>query len=689
MSPLAARSARAGAPLLAALLTVGVVAVVGPTAPAAAQPAPVVAARPAAPQPHPVAPKMQVLRPRGVDQHAMSALRTAARTTTAAGSTAALAGTAPALVTAPTATSPFQLVGLTWAAKGAPAGITIDVRLREQGRWGSWQTLGVEDAGPDPDTAEGRRAAATAGSDPLLSDGADGVQVVVHTATGKAPAGLKVDLINAGTSAADGEPAAAPAPAQAQTTAATTAATTASRAGVAASAVRAAPRVAGQPSALGTASPMAVNSAPAIITRAQWGADESIRKPVDFNTTVKAMVIHHTDTTNSYTTLAQAEQQVRAVYAFHVEGRGWSDIGYNFVVDRFGHIFEGRAGSITKSVLGAHTGGFNTYTMGVAALGTFTTAAPPAAMVSSIAQVVAWKMSQYGANVNGTVSLRSSGGGTSRYPAGTVVTVPTVTGHRTFGATECPGDALWAQLGSIRSQAAAIVAREPVGTGYTPVTGVWWAGGPMLPAWYRAGYWWIPQANGTTRHVHFGVVGDFPVVGDWDGDGVTGLGVYASGTWYVTNQLPAGDASIQGTWQYGGAGMLPLVGVWPGTTTLGIGVNKGNVWSFRSTMSAGSSLTGFTYGQIGDEPIAADWDGDGSTTPGVLRLGQKWYLIQSLVASSRETVIPYGTFLAVASAGDWDGNGSVTPAAVKTDRWLSRNDLNGGASTVVKYFAPS
>jgi hypothetical protein len=434
---------------------------------------------------------------------------------------------------------------------------------------------------------------------------------------------------------------------------------------------------------------MAVNSAPAIITRAQWGADESIRKPVDFNTTVKAMVIHHTDTTNSYTTLAQAEQQVRAVYAFHVNGRGWSDIGYNFVVDRFGDIFEGRAGSITKSVLGAHTGGFNTSTMGVAALGTFTTATPPAAMVTSIAKVVAWKMSQYGANVNGVVRLTSTGGGTDKWPAGQTISVNAVTGHRTFGATECPGDALWARLGSIRSQASAIVAKEPVGTGYTPVTGVWWAGGPMLPAWYRAGYWWIPQANGTTKHVHFGVVGDYPVVGDWDGDGVTGLGVYASGTWYVTNQLPAGDASIQATWQYGGAGMLPLVGVWPGTTTLGIGVNKGNVWSFRSTMSAGSSLTGFTYGQIGDEPIAADWDGDGSTTPGVLRLGQRWYLIQSLVASSPETVIPYGTFLAVASAGDWDGNGSVSPAAVKTDRWLSRNDLKGGASTVVKYFAPS
>ena len=208
------------------LAPVTVLLTVAGLSPAASAAVAAPAAAPAAavaPAPHPVAPKMQVLRPRGVDAKAVAALAASTPQLRSALAGSAADVHAPALATAPTATSTFQLVGLTWAAKGAPAGITISVRLREKGAWGSWQDLGVEDAGPDANTAEGRAAAATAGSDPLLSDGADGVQVVVHTASGTAPADLKVDLINAGTSSADGEPAT---PAAATTPATTTATTT-------------------------------------------------------------------------------------------------------------------------------------------------------------------------------------------------------------------------------------------------------------------------------------------------------------------------------------------------------------------------------------------------------------------------------------------------------------------------------
>ena len=158
----------------------------------------------AEPAPHPVAPKMQVLQPRGVDAAAVRQLQATPQLRSALTPAPGQVAT-PALAIAPTRTSPFQLVGLTWATKDAPTGIDIKVRVREHGVWGAWQVLGVEDAGPDADTAEGRRAAAVSGSDPLLSNGADGVQVVVHTSTGRAPANVKVDLINAGTSAADGE----------------------------------------------------------------------------------------------------------------------------------------------------------------------------------------------------------------------------------------------------------------------------------------------------------------------------------------------------------------------------------------------------------------------------------------------------------------------------------------------------
>jgi hypothetical protein len=642
------------------------------TAPAAVQPqapaAPV--ARKAAP--HPVPPKMQVLAPRGVDAAALGRLR-ADRTQTAAALAAPATDPAtPAVVIAPTITKKFTLVGLTWSAHGAPQGIDIKVRVREAGAWSGWHSLGVEDAGPDPGTPEGRRAASTNGSSPLLTNGADGVQVVVHSATGRAPVGLKVDLIDAGTSPADGEaaatgpdPAAGPAALSASSASSATAA-----------AVRA---LAGSPVTVSTASSSPVGTPPRLYTRAQWGADESIRLPVLFNQTVRAMVVHHTDTTNSYTTLAQAEAQIRAVYAFHVNGRHWSDIGYNFLVDRYGRIFEGRAGSITRAVMGAHTGGFNTYTMGVAALGTFVSSTPPSAMVTSIARVIAWKMGQYGANPNGRVRLTSAGGGTSRYPAGTTITANAVTGHRTYGHTACPGDALWARLVSIRSQATAIMRTQRKGTGSWPVTGRWTEGGAVQPGWFRAGTWTLRRPDGTAQSVHYGTAGDIPFVGDWDGDGVTGIGVKRGQTWYFSNNALGGangTALTNNKFIYADTGDLPVIGVWPGQTGVGVGVVRSNKWYLRGPSTPGAigpSVATFVYGLIGDLPVVGDWDGDGSTTPGVTRGGGTWYRLSSLTNLHSQT-FKWGTFGDVPSGGDWDGNGATSPSVVRGSKWYDRND---------------
>jgi hypothetical protein len=645
----------------------------------------------AKPAPHPVPPKIQTLEPRGVDQGALTQLkagtaqsRAAARPDLAAGSDPA----APAVVIAPTTTQRFQLVGLTWDAAAAPSGVDISVRVHEPQGWAEWHTLGVEDAGPDANTAEGRAAAATAGSDPLLTDGADGVQVVVHTSTGRAPAGLKVDLIDAGTSAADGEPATPAVPvstAPAAQATATSAGTTTETAAVKAAVAKALPAV---KAPAGGASPARVVAQPAIITRAQWGADESIRKTVDFDSTVKAMVIHHTDTTNSYHSLAQAEQQVRAVYAFHVKGRHWSDIGYNFVVDRFGHIFEGRAGSITKAVHGAHTGGFNTDTIGVAALGTFTTPKPPAKMVSAIARVVAWKMGQYSIHIGGKVTLTSAGGGTDRYKAGKKITVNTLTGHRTFGRTACPGNALWDKLSSIRKQAAKIKDKRSAATGYWPVTGVWTAGGGVQPGWFRNGVWTLRKPNGSKLTVSFGAAGDTPVVGDWNNDGVTTIGVYrGAGHWLLTNELTAKPPTDQ-SFTFGETGDLPVVGLWPGKAQLGIGVVRNNIWTLRASVSAGSAFTSFTYGRIGDLPMAADWDGDGFSTIGFLRGGTTWLLKAHTLSGVTTNTFTYGVPGADPSVADWNGDGTVTTSTVRSTTWYVRNDIKGGRHTSLVTFSP-
>ena len=225
---------------------------------------------------------------------------------------------------------------------------------------------------------------------------------------------------------------------------------------------------------------MADSLRPAIVTRAQWGADESIRRPIDYNTTIKAIVVHHTVNANDYTR-AQVPAIIRSIYAYHVKGRGWSDVGYNFLVDRFGTVYEGRKGSIDKLARGVHTGGFNTYTMGIAAIGNYGTVAPSAALLNSIAQVAAWKLAPFGRDPLGTTTL-TAGIGSTRQPPGWTGPVSVISGHRDLAATACPGQLLYNQLPTIRAKVAALLV--PI----TAVTAVEAAppGSPVIATTYAA-----------------------------------------------------------------------------------------------------------------------------------------------------------------------------------------------------------
>jgi hypothetical protein len=110
-----------------------------------------------------------------------------------------------------------------------------------------------------------------------------------------------------------------------------------------------------------TAPPRQLSQAgtPAIVSRAAWGAEEEIvrARPL-IASTLKLAIVHHTAGTNSYTP-AQSAAIVRGIEVYHVQGNGWNDIGYNFLVDRYGTVYEGRGGGIEKNVIGAHAGGFN------------------------------------------------------------------------------------------------------------------------------------------------------------------------------------------------------------------------------------------------------------------------------------------------------------------------------------------
>ncbi|MFE9679567.1 peptidoglycan recognition protein [Streptomyces sp. NPDC006259] len=191
---------------------------------------------------------------------------------------------------------------------------------------------------------------------------------------------------------------------------------------------------------------------PGIVTRRGWGADENLReKGFVYTKKVKAAFVHHTASGNKYT-CSQVPSLIRGIYRYHVRSMGWRDIGYNFLVDKCGTIYEGRAGGVAKAVLGAHTLGFNSNSMGIAVLGTFTTAKPPAAAVKGIARLTAWKLGLFGANPNGKTYLTSGGG--NLYQKGKSVRLHVISGHRDGFATECPGRQLYGKLGSARSTAA-------------------------------------------------------------------------------------------------------------------------------------------------------------------------------------------------------------------------------------------
>ncbi|KQX52411.1 MULTISPECIES: N-acetylmuramoyl-L-alanine amidase [unclassified Streptomyces] len=191
---------------------------------------------------------------------------------------------------------------------------------------------------------------------------------------------------------------------------------------------------------------------PKIITRKGWGADERIReKGFVYTKTIKAAFVHHSATGNNYT-CRQAPSVLRSIYRYHVKSSGWRDFGYNFAVDKCGNIYEGRAGGVAKPVLGAHTLGFNTNSMGIAVLGTFSRSTPPAAAVTAVARLTAWKLGLYGVNPKGTSYLVSGGG--NLYKKGTKVRFNAIAGHRDGFATECPGVRLYGKLGSARASSA-------------------------------------------------------------------------------------------------------------------------------------------------------------------------------------------------------------------------------------------
>ncbi|MFF4112343.1 N-acetylmuramoyl-L-alanine amidase [Streptomyces sp. NPDC001714] len=399
-----------------------------------------------------------------------------------------------------TDTRQFSLLGVSWTGATKRLHGTAQVRTRsaETGEWSAWHGLEAADPLEDPEAGPDARGA----SEPLWVGPSDGVQVqVVHqdgsTRTGL-PKGLQVNLVDPGvvTAAetkaepaafvADGTPSdsasptdsaapgasvspadpASPADSASPTESVTpSGSVTPTDSGPATGSASPGDSASATPTHSASASPSATTPTappstvpePPIVSRAGWGADESLSPdPSDYNADVKAVFVHHTDGTNDYT-CAESPAIVRGIYAYHTQTEHWNDIGYNFLVDKCGTIFEGRKGGVGLPVFGAHTYGWNRESAGVAVLGDYTSAGATDAALASIARIAAWKLGQYGADPAGTVKLTAGATQTNYFgtgfTAGTAYTFNRISGHRDGYNTQCPGNSLYPQLPTVRAWA--------------------------------------------------------------------------------------------------------------------------------------------------------------------------------------------------------------------------------------------
>ncbi|MFI6870949.1 N-acetylmuramoyl-L-alanine amidase [Nocardia sp. NPDC050406] len=358
--------------------------------------------------------------------------------------------------------TPFSMVALT--AKQL-AGTTAMIRAkRADGSWGEWFT-----AEPVDTTAKDGVPDAKTGTEPIYVGNTKAVQILL---TRKAAAGTPEQV----TAGAEGAPRAPGAPAEG-----VPAVPAQPAEGVPAPrqpAVSPVPRTdaAADPAQIGLEALSAVlidpgrgaidatlsevaaplpGGGPKVISRAQWGADESMRceDPTYDKDGVAGITVHHTAGRNDYSK-SESAGIVRAIYAYHAKTLGWCDIGYNALVDKYGQIFEGRAGGLDKPVQGAHAGGFNENTSGVAFMGNHEEEAPSEAAVQAMGDFVGWRAKIASLDPEGSTTMISEGSEYTRYALNESVKLPIVFAHRDVGNTSCPGDAAYDLMDRIRGIAA-------------------------------------------------------------------------------------------------------------------------------------------------------------------------------------------------------------------------------------------
>ncbi len=289
--------------------------------------------------------------------------------------------------------APFDLVGIHWKGPGK-----VQFRTRKlDGRWTGWQTADAESEDlPDRDTVEARRARGWRLGNPYWAPGSDAIQYRVVGTVRR----LRGFFVRSPLQAPRGRE-------------------------------------------------LFVAGAPQIVPRTAWGANERIRRSKPhYASELKFAVVHHTAGSNAYSR-SQSAAIVRSIEVYHVLGNGWDDIGYNFLVDKYGQVFEGRYGGIERPVIGAHALGFNRGSVGVALIGNYNSSSVTPAARAALVRLLAWRLDVAHVDPRSVVTAVSSGN--PRFRQGTRVPTRAISGHRDVYPTSCPGTYVYAQLGNIRT----------------------------------------------------------------------------------------------------------------------------------------------------------------------------------------------------------------------------------------------
>ncbi|HEV2813275.1 MAG TPA: peptidoglycan recognition protein [Solirubrobacteraceae bacterium] len=193
--------------------------------------------------------------------------------------------------------------------------------------------------------------------------------------------------------------------------------------------------------------------APAIVPRSEWEGNQCRPRDAPRYGEVHMAFVHHTVTANEYGP-EDSREMVLGICRFHRNSNGWDDVGYNFLVDKYGQIFEGRAVWIDQAIVGAQAQGYNSVSTGIANLGNYQDVPQTDAALDAMARLLAWKLPLHGAPVEGQVTVVSAGGSSNKFASGHAVTFERISGHRDGNSTACPGGQLYAQLPRLRELAA-------------------------------------------------------------------------------------------------------------------------------------------------------------------------------------------------------------------------------------------